>query len=648
MESWSYFNIYGTTNMLEVIWGLLAGVVVLMVGILVIMRFRLRYPLSWQLVAFHYLFFVLIALDLQSLAAPWPTEMEADAAFFSVREIFYASIIAICIHLFSYIQENMAYDSKSGNGEYSYKINMIFLGILLFIATIFNTVILAFIPFRLSGLQAPEAAISSITQIIGGFRSRTDLWPHNRKYNRFTKWGISIRSRNKERLSIIPLETRWNSDFLLTNYEGISLNGRITYSCDKWMTTSSYWDYPYHQKIDPQMKDPIAELKSRNISSFPWNWIGKKEIGVEKVESTKNAGSYLVTTSNKEIWRWYSGDGDNFSFVSSPNTIQNGCFAPNYPLDELTKWFILSLMVLNNGYSYLEELGARAVGHTLLSYLACYFSHSSQQAWQGHLDLGEVLLDGVPSRGTEVLRAGQRVVWNRPPWLEEDAPLHYELVYQDPHMVAVNKPSGLPTLPGGGFLQHTLLNVVRRDFPEASPLHRLGRCTSGLVLFARDKAAAAQLSKDLRDRDLEKRYVALGQGLAQQERFEIRAAIGPVPHPRLGMVFAASATGKASHSVATVLERRETSDSTLFQVDILSGRPHQIRIHLAYVGHPLVGDPLYAAGGLPLTHLPGLPGDGGYFLHAARLVFLHPLSRERIWLEAEIPEILRVGARSFV
>ncbi len=298
-------------------------------------------------------------------------------------------------------------------------------------------------------------------------------------------------------------------------------------------------------------------------------------------------------------------------------------------------------MVLNNGYSYLEELGARAVGHTLLSYLTHYFSHSSGQLWQERLDLGEVLLDGVPSRGDVVLRAGQKMVWNRPPWLEEDAPLDYGLVYQDPYIVAVNKPSGLPTLPGGGFLQHTLLNVVRHDFPEASPLHRLGRCTSGLVLFARNKVAAAQLSKDLRDRDLEKRYLALGQGVAQQEHFEIRAAIGPVPHPLLGQVFAACATGKASHSVATALERRE--GSTLFQVDILSGRPHQIRIHLAYVGHPLVGDPLYAAGGLPLTPLPGLPGDGGYFLHAARLIFLHPISRERVWLEAEIPEILRVG-----
>lgn len=298
-------------------------------------------------------------------------------------------------------------------------------------------------------------------------------------------------------------------------------------------------------------------------------------------------------------------------------------------------------MTLNKGYSYLEELSARAAGHTLLSYLTSYFSHSSQQLWQERLDLGEVLLDGVPSRGDVVLQAGQRVVWNRPAWLEEDAPLHYGLVYQDPHIVVVNKPSGLPTLPGGGFLQHTLLNVVRQDFPEASPLHRLGRCTSGLVLFARNTAAAAQLSKDLRDRDLEKRYVALGQGVAQWKIFEIRAAIGPVPHPRLGQVFAASAAGKASHSIATTLERR--ADSTLFQVDILSGRPHQIRIHLAYVGHPLVGDPLYAVGGLPLEHLPGLPGDGGYFLHAARLVFLHPISRERILLEAEVPEILRVG-----
>ena len=88
-------------------------------------------------------------------------------------------------------------------------------------------------------------------------------------------------------------------------------------------------------------------------------------------------------------------------------------------------------------------------------------------------------------------------------------------------------------------------------------------------------------------------------------------------------------------SLAKVIAR--TTSSTLFEVALGSGRPHQIRIHLASIGHPLVGDPLYGVGGQPLEDLPGLPGDGGYFLHAQFLRFEHPVTGEQIDLEATLP-----------
>jgi 23S rRNA pseudouridine1911/1915/1917 synthase len=123
--------------------------------------------------------------------------------------------------------------------------------------------------------------------------------------------------------------------------------------------------------------------------------------------------------------------------------------------------------------------------------------------------------------------------------------------------------------------------------------------------------------------------------------FVIDAAIGPVPHPLLGTVQAASEDGKPSHSLAVVLERRP--DRTLFNVEITSGRPHQVRIHLAYAGHPLIGDPLYETGGGLKRH-PGLPGDGGYLLHAERLQFAHPATGQRMTLTAESPLALQTGA----
>ncbi|GAA5534427.1 RluA family pseudouridine synthase [Deinococcus aluminii] len=296
-------------------------------------------------------------------------------------------------------------------------------------------------------------------------------------------------------------------------------------------------------------------------------------------------------------------------------------------------------MALNGGYTYREELGARARGLTVLAYLTRHYPHSTEGDWRSRLERGEVRLDGQPAHGPEELRPGQVLEWRRPPWQEEAVPLHYALIHQDPALLVVAKPAGLPTLPGGGFLNHTLLARVRADFPEARPLHRLGRGTSGLVLFARTHEAGAILARAWREQAVQKCYRALAVGLPSQEDYVITTPIGPVPHPRLGSVFAASASGKAASSHASVLERR--ADTTLFAVDIHTGRPHQIRIHLAAIGHPLLGDPLYAPGGLPRADLPGLPGDGGYWLHAERLTFLHPLTGERLSLEAPPPAELR-------
>ena len=299
-------------------------------------------------------------------------------------------------------------------------------------------------------------------------------------------------------------------------------------------------------------------------------------------------------------------------------------------------------MTLNAGYAYRSR--AERGGLSVLAYLAATFRHSAADVWAQRLAAGEVEVDGVRATGAEVLRPGQEVVWHRPPWQEPDAPLEFGVLFADASLLAVTKPSGLPTLPGGGFYEHTLLHRVRRRFPGASPLHRLGRGTSGLVLFAREGAAGAALSAAWREREVGKTYLALVAGRPTWDTLEITAPIGPVAHPRLGEVYAASPAGKPSHSVARVLERRPGATGTgetLLAVEIRTGRPHQIRIHTAWAGFPLVGDPLYAPGGGPLPELPGLPGDGGYLLHAWRLSFRHPESGECQHLEAPPPPELR-------
>jgi len=294
---------------------------------------------------------------------------------------------------------------------------------------------------------------------------------------------------------------------------------------------------------------------------------------------------------------------------------------------------------MNHGFTYTGIVGAQDDGVPLLDYLAARFAHTARSGWGERIGAGLVQVDGRAACAETRLARGQRVAWTRPPWEEPEVPLGFAVLYEDEDLVAVAKPSGLPTQPNGGFLEHTLLHLVRLRYPGASPIHRLGRGTSGLVVFSRSTEANRALCESFRQRDVLKVYRALVEGHPTAEAFTVEAPIGPVPHAALGTVHAASAAGKAARSHMQVIERREAA--SLVEVRIETGRPHQIRIHAAVSGHPLVGDPLYAPGGGAREGTAALPGDTGYLLHAFRLGLPHPRTGRRIELECQPPPALR-------
>jgi 23S rRNA pseudouridine1911/1915/1917 synthase len=284
-------------------------------------------------------------------------------------------------------------------------------------------------------------------------------------------------------------------------------------------------------------------------------------------------------------------------------------------------------VTLNRGFRYRERLSSSAHGRTLIAYLSERYRHSTPLEWRQRIESGLVLVEGAPAPADRILARGESLVWNRPPWREPLAPASFAVLYHDGDVLGVAKPAGLPTLPGGRFLENTLLARVRRRYPRASPLHRLGRGTSGIVLFALNRECQRVLTRSW-EKGVERSYRGIVTGLFPEGETILDYPIGLVPHRLLGSIHGVNPSGKRARSRVHLLEHR--SEVSLVEIEIETGRTHQIRIHLAAFGHPLAGDPLYPPGGVPAPDQAALPGETGYHLHAHRVRFLHPRTRKDV------------------
>ncbi|HEX8709207.1 MAG TPA: RluA family pseudouridine synthase [Pyrinomonadaceae bacterium] len=291
-----------------------------------------------------------------------------------------------------------------------------------------------------------------------------------------------------------------------------------------------------------------------------------------------------------------------------------------------------------------EDAGAR-----LDAYLSARIPDWSRSRIQRLIEDGEVLVNAQTAKSSYKLRAGDEIevelISSRPSeFAPENIPI--EVIYEDEELVVVNKPAGLVVHPAAGFPSGTLANALAYHFRQlavrggqARPgiVHRLDRDTSGLIMVAKTEAAHENLTDQFREREVFKSYVALVHGRVAAESGQIDQPIARDPRNRIRMAVVRG--GRPSLSVYRV--RRRYERFTLLDVEIKTGRTHQIRVHLQWLKHPVVGDALYGDGRdktvMDVRLRARINALGRQFLHAEQLGFRHPRTGERLRFTAQLP-----------
>jgi 23S rRNA pseudouridine955/2504/2580 synthase len=214
---------------------------------------------------------------------------------------------------------------------------------------------------------------------------------------------------------------------------------------------------------------------------------------------------------------------------------------------------------------------------------------------------------------------------------------HFKLpiLFEDDFLVAIDKPAGL-AVHGGSGIAHGVIESLRSMRPDARFLelvHRLDRETSGVLLVAKKRSALTALHEKLRERDMDKRYLVGVAGRFRNEKQRVKLALAKRDAPDGGKRVSVSETGQEAETVFRLRERRD--DMSLLEAELLTGRTHQIRVHLAHIGHPVLADDRY--GDFELNRALRKRGLKRMFLHAARLEFLHPSTEEKLVIESPLP-----------
>jgi len=311
-------------------------------------------------------------------------------------------------------------------------------------------------------------------------------------------------------------------------------------------------------------------------------------------------------------------------------------------------------------------------GQRLDHFVATQLEGVSRSRVQLLLDQGDVLVNGAQAKASLKLRGGEQIEITGEPHpaplkaTAEDIPL--DVVYEDAHLAVINKPAGMMVHAGAGQSEDarsrgTLVNALLHRFKRLSStggdlrpgiVHRLDKDTSGLIIVAKNDASHAALGEQFSSRQISKTYIALVQGNVERSKGTITAALSRDPLRRTRMTVRPAENSRTAVSHYEVVKRfaNRFGKFTLVNVRIETGRTHQIRVHMASLGHPVVGDTLYGASGQLTDQVASQAAQSKAarrkseperlrlsrnFLHAARLEFAHPVTGKLLKLEAPLP-----------
>jgi 23S rRNA pseudouridine1911/1915/1917 synthase len=323
------------------------------------------------------------------------------------------------------------------------------------------------------------------------------------------------------------------------------------------------------------------------------------------------------------------------------------------------------------------DVPADAAGQRLDQFLASQLEGVSRSRVQLLMEQGGVLVNGEREKASMKLHGGERIAITGEPHpaplraIAEDIPL--DVVYEDADLAVVNKPAGMMVHAGSGQNEDarnrgTLVNALLYRFKKLSStggdlrpgiVHRLDKGTSGLIVVAKNDRAHAALGEMFASRRIKKTYIALVEGAVAREKGTINAGVGRDPVRRTRMTARPQENARSAVTHYEVVRRfnNRFGKFTLVKVRIETGRTHQIRVHMASIGHPVVGDTLYGGAGQLTDQVASQAAPskaarrkaeperlrlGRNFLHAARLEFAHPATGKLLELEAPLPEELEM------